>query len=72
MKKNYTPREQKLVDILFQVAQMIATDKRLKKYTREEICAWTANQLSACGFQNVPRGASWGRLVEDDSEIEEV
>lgn len=52
--------EQKLIDIMFQVALVSAEYKHNK--SKEEIAAWVAKQLRECGFDTVPRGASWGVL----------
>lgn len=53
-------REQKLVDIVFQVA--IVAAQYLHGKTNEEIAEWTAKQLRECGFDTAPAGASWGVL----------
>jgi hypothetical protein len=55
-----SPREQKLVDILFAVALRVAEHPG---QTKEEICAYAAEQLRQCGFPTVPVGMSWGVLV---------
>lgn len=55
-----TSNEQKLVDIMFEIAQTSAEFMHDK--TQEEICKWTADQLRKCGFPTTPVGASWGVL----------
>ena len=57
-----TEREQKLVDIMFEVAQLSATHFHYK--SREEHMAWVAKQLKECGFETTPCGMSWGMLVK--------
>lgn len=60
--KNKT-REQKLVDICFQIGLLISDTKYdLYKKTKEEKVEWIANQLRQCGFDTQPMGASWGVL----------
>jgi hypothetical protein len=56
-------REQKLVDITFQVALMIKSRPEcfLSK-TDEEMAEWVAYQLDACGFPTKPVGMSYGVL----------
>jgi hypothetical protein len=53
-------REQELIDIIFQIAQVSAQHMHGK--TQEEICTWTAKQLRECGYDTEPIGASWGVL----------
>lgn len=64
-------REQKLVDIMFQVAQTSAThfapESEEKYYSggkRDEHMDWVAQQLSECGFHTKQMGSSWGVLCE--------
>lgn len=59
-----TEREQKLVDIMFEVAQLSATHFHSNKTSREEHMAWVAKQLKDSGFETTPCGASWGVLVK--------
>lgn len=54
--------EQKLIDICFQIAELIHREKVLQELTRDEIMAWTAQQLEMCGYSTVPTGMSWGIL----------
>ena len=57
--------EQQLVDICFSVGLMINDPmyRRLfEKMNNEELAAWIANQLSGCGFNTFPCGASWGSI----------
>jgi hypothetical protein len=55
-------REQKLIDIMFEIALTIKDSKVLQKKTNEELCAWVSGQLKTCGFDTEPMGASWGVL----------
>lgn len=58
-------REQKLVDIMFEVVSAAHYNpKWFAKLTHEEKMAWVAKQLEGCGFPTTPLGASWGRLNE--------
>lgn len=67
---NNTHREQKLVDLCFQIALMISTPGKdrggipydLTKLSASEKAAWVAKQLRACGFDTEPVGSSWGVL----------
>lgn len=58
----YANKEQKLVDIMFDVAMTIRKHDSLKNKTQEELAAWVAEQLRNCGFPTTPVGASWGML----------
>lgn len=56
-------REQKLIDIMFDMALTLreSTDW-LKNADREEVAEWVAYQLRECGFDTQPMGSSWGVL----------
>lgn len=58
-------REQKLIDITFQLV-LTATSPRheefFKNKSQEEIAAWVTEQLKGCGFCTDPVGSSWGYL----------
>lgn len=61
--------EQKLIDIMFEVAQasylMWRTPEERAEYyknIRDGHMEWVAKQLKECGFPTVPMGASWGVL----------
>jgi hypothetical protein len=58
--------EQKLIDIMFEIAQVSAIHMHGKP--REEICAWVADQLRKIGFPTTPCGISWGVLEVNDLE----
>ena len=58
-----TEREQKLVDIMFEVAQVSRTAS-VRNLSHEEHMAWVAKQLKGCGFETAPMGLSWGVLVK--------
>lgn len=58
-------REQKLVDICFQLVLTATSPKHkdnFKDFTPEEMAAWVSKQLNICGFETEPCGASWGVL----------
>ena len=62
-------REQKLIDIVFSIAQasylMRRTPEEQSDYyksIRDEHMEWVAKQLELCGFPTVQMGSSWGVL----------
>lgn len=57
-----TGREQKLVDIMFEIAIMLHTNPYMKDKTVEELAAWVVDQLKKCGFETQPCGGSWAVL----------
>ena len=58
-------KEQKLVDICFEIAITLQMNQEwLKKQSREDIGKWVADQLRGCGFPTTPCGMSWGVLTE--------
>jgi hypothetical protein len=61
-----TPREQKLVDIMFEIAFMIHSNSAFKGKSQNEIqiAAYVADQLKQCGFETQPMGSSYGVLKE--------
>lgn len=63
--------EQKLVDIIFEVAQISAyhfgcNEKTYFSKKREEHMEWVAKQLRDCGFNTTPSGSSWGVLIKNE------
>lgn len=56
-------REQKLIDIMFEIALVSA--QRFHGKSNEEICAWVADQLHKCGFPTIPVGSGWGHLITE-------
>ena len=58
----YDADHQKLVDIMFQVAESCAVYQ--KNETTEDRMEYVATQLRACGFDTEPVGSSWGVLKE--------
>jgi len=61
-------REQKLVDILFEVAMMTKESKSLQELDREKYAEWIRHQLDLCGFKNFgPIGVLWCKLLEEKS-----
>jgi hypothetical protein len=59
-------REQKLVDIMFQVAFAARGDKTLQGMNQDVFAMWIADQLRQCGFPNKPCGMSWAVLERED------
>jgi hypothetical protein len=64
-------REQKLIDIVFEVAQAshLWNRKNQDEITsyyneggREKHMEWVAEQIRLCGFDTQPIGSSWGVL----------
>lgn len=56
-------REQKLVDICFDIAFTVRGKYKGIPKDRDEFGAWVASQLRGCGFDTRPCGCSWGTLV---------
>lgn len=56
-------REQKLVDIMFEIALGVHASQTLQNLSREQLAEWVAKQLRECGFDTQPMGMSWGRLT---------
>ena len=54
-------REQKLIDIMFEIAMKSAQSMHGK--SNLEIANWVANTLDSCGFPTQLCGASWGVLI---------
>jgi len=67
---NLTPegQVQKLIDICFGLI-MTATCKEWSGHfsamNNEQKAEWVRHQLSGCGFETKPCGASWGVLIEN-------
>lgn len=57
-----TDREQKLLDIMFQVVLKVHNHPYFKDKSDEEVCAWVLDQVNKCGFKAIPMGSSWGVL----------
>ena len=56
-------REQKLVDICFQIMMLVTSKEHSKHFSRmsnEQKAEWVRDQLQGCGFPTSPCGASWG------------
>lgn len=70
-------REQKLIDIIFQIAQhsalyftgeSLTPEKQTLYYNqRENHMEWVADQLRKNGFDTEPMGMSWGVLKNNDN-----
>jgi hypothetical protein len=60
--------EQKLVDLVFAVANLTKHDERVQKMDRETHMAWVSATLKRAGFYTVPMGMSWGVLTAPPPE----
>lgn len=56
--------EQKLIDIMFEIGLTIKDNPVLNRKSNEELATWIREQLSLCGFETEPIGASWGVLIK--------
>lgn len=66
-KQPKTYREQKLVDITFEIALLLTSEKyadHFRKLGRDGVAEYVANQLNGCGFPTTPVGSSWGVLPD--------
>ena len=57
-------KEQKLIDLLFEMVLASTNDTVFCKKPRGERMAWVAN-LRTAGFDTHPIGCSWGVLVDN-------
>lgn len=58
-------KEQKLIDICFQIGLLISNrNYNLYKKSDEEKAEWIRAQLAGCGFETQPIGCSYGVLIE--------
>jgi len=58
-------KEQKLVDICFQIGLVIHNQSDyFKDLSSDETADWIANQLRWCGFPTEPVGCSHGVLIK--------
>ena len=58
-----TDREQRLINIMFEVGMMTKDyPDHFKNMTLEQYADWISRQLRENGFDTVPMGASWGVL----------
>lgn len=56
--------EQKLVDIMFQIAAVtLENSEHFKDIGHEKHMEWVAEQLKKCGFPTKPIDSSWGVLT---------
>jgi len=55
---------QKLVDIMFEIAFIVRENEELRDLGNEEFAEWVASQLRESGFSTVPCGMSWGVLTQ--------
>ena len=56
------PDIQKLIDITFEVAMTVSSDRLLRRLNNQNLAKWVSGQLKACGIETTPCGASWGVL----------
>lgn len=56
------PKEQKLINIVFDIGLTIHNNKWFKKKDNEQVAQWIREQLEKCGFEVVPVGCSHGVL----------
>lgn len=62
-------REQKLVDMMYQIAFTVKErNDYFKDKSTPEIAEWVTGQLAGCGFPTTPVGALWGMLINIDNE----
>jgi hypothetical protein len=60
--ENYSS-EQKLIDIIFQMASVMHEHADFfKEKDKEDVMRWVAHQLEEYGFPTQPVGSSWGVL----------
>lgn len=64
-------REQKLVDMIFEMAVRTAMGD-YKFASREEAARWAARNLRALGFNTTPVGMSFGVLIPEGQEWREI
>lgn len=56
-------REQKLIDIMFEIGLTIASHEFFANHkSNETVAKWISEQLKKCGFETEPTGSSWGVL----------
>ena len=71
---NYRQRrsaEQKLIDIIFEIGLTIKSYPEFHRMSNEELAEWIRKQLSSCGYETTPMGASWGVLMNGEVEPDE-
>jgi len=59
-------KEQKLIDLMFEMVLAATNDPVFCKRKRGERMAWVANNLRENGFDTHPVGMKWGVLVDMD------
>lgn len=58
-------REQKLIDIMFEIAMTLhGNPPWAKNMDRDQLAQWIRHQLDQCGFTTIPMGISWAVLVD--------
>jgi hypothetical protein len=65
-KKIKVMKEQKLIDLMFEMVMAATNDPVFCKKPRGERVDWVANNLREMGFDTHPIGMSWGKLVGED------
>lgn len=61
-----TTKEQKLINLIFEMILVATNDPVFCKKPRGERMAWVANQLRDFGYDTHPIGMSWGRIVDKE------
>ena len=59
-------REQKLIDLMFEMVLVATNDPVFCKRPRGERMAWVANNLRSMGYDTHPIGSSWGVIVDKE------
>jgi hypothetical protein len=58
-------REQKLINICFELVMTAKDWKDFQSKSYEEIAEYVAKNLRGCGFDTEPCGSSWGVLIDE-------
>ena len=59
-------KEQKLIDLMFEMVLVATNDPVFCKRPRGERMAWVANNLRIMGWDTHPIGMSWGVIVNEE------
>lgn len=59
-------KEQKLIDLMFEMVLTATNDPVFCKRPRGERMAWVANNLRSMGYDTHPVGSSWGVIVNTE------
>ena len=58
-------KEQKLVDICFDLVLTATASPKFCGLSNEEKALWVSRSLYLCGFETIPVGSSWGILQDE-------